>query len=232
MARQIIGFSGRINSGKTFASNFITKNIGYKVWETNKLSTFIANKLDIPESDVLKLFEPLKDTLLREKRCLDVKYIDDKFIQVSLATPLKLIISNIFDIDYDIINGHGDKQCRENISVYYDNQKRSCREIMELFGTNILRNYDPDIFVKASRKIINSIGANIVIDDIRFENELCLCTKNYIIYNDEIDLVITDDDKNTHIAKWGFLQFQDKMIKLQNKKDITFINNLKLILNI
>ncbi len=228
--RRIVGLCGRIDSGKTYAANFITPNKGQIVVKRQKLVDFVSKKLLLPQNIVHTLFPSVQ--LNEVKDCIDIVGIantNDKWLHLSMATPLKLVIANMFDIEYEILEGTTRKEERNALRVCVSDKEMSCRELMEMVGTNILRNYNEDIFVNSVRHFIEKSSSNIVISDIRFANELKICNTVYLIYNNPEELIITDADRKSHISQWGFLQFQDKAIKIQNKKDLSFNKKLKLL---
>ena len=37
-----------------------------------------------------------------------------------------------------------------------------------------------------------------------------------MIYREEKELVLTEEDKKQHVAKWGHLQYLDRLVRLPN----------------
>lgn len=225
--RRVIGFCGRIDAGKTYAANFITPNKGQVVFKRQKLIDFVSKKLLISSNDVRLLFPSMEQKLENVMDCVDIEYGNEEWVQMSMATPLKLVISNMFNVEYEILEGSTRKDERNALRVQLENSTVSCRELMEKVGTDILRNFNPDIFVNSIRYSIAIIPSNVVISDVRFPNELRVCNSLYLIYNHPIDLIITEADRKSHISQWGFLQFQDKAVKLQNARDESFNKKLR-----
>jgi hypothetical protein len=228
--RRIIGFCGRIDSGKTYAANFITPNKGRVIYKEQKLVNYVSKKLLLTPNTVRILFPSMEYKLDQMVNCVDLEFDETEWIHMSMATPLKLVISNMFNIDFEILEGTTRKEERNALRVQFGNREISCRELMEIVGTNILRNYNTDVFVNSVRNSIRQTSAHIVISDIRFPNELKICNSLYLIYSQPADLVITDADRKSHISQWGFLQFQDKAVKIQNAKDESFNKKLKLLI--
>ena len=60
----------------------------------------------------------------------------------------------------------------DDLAWLFDNKPPLMRALMQNYGTNVCRNKDPDCWVKAWVKSVNISRANIVVDDVRFFNEL------------------------------------------------------------
>jgi hypothetical protein len=147
---------------------------------------------------------------------------EKQWIEFSMATPLKQICSLIFDIDYDILLAQTpeNRVIREQMSCKNDYNKLpnvpfNGRVCLEYFGTDVMRNmFDNDIWLKilqrnAAKAIVD--GYRVVIPDIRFENEMkmidALNGTLFVVYRNVGELILTEDDKKTHPAKWHFLQY-------------------------
>jgi hypothetical protein len=140
--------------------------------------------------------------------------------EYSMADPLKKAAAIIFDLDYYILKGDTTKRriLRESITTknYNIAGVLTGRTCLEYLGTEVFRAYDSDFWIKlASATISGSLakGQNIVIPDIRFPNELNMLTslngQLWVIYRNEKDLILTEQDQKQHPAKWTFLTFLD-----------------------
>jgi len=110
-----------------------------------------------------------KSTLARQAK------VEFGFKRMGFAFPLKELIGNLWP-DFTWENMHGNAK-EEVLEVY----GKSFREVAQVVGTDLLRTYDPDVWVRATRKAIVLYGfqmgpsaRDIVIDDIRFDNEAAL----------------------------------------------------------
>lgn len=157
----------------------------------------------------------------------DIK--NQPWVEVSLADPLKKICAAITGIDYKILLGadSDSRYVRENQKFQIGSTSLTGRELLEQVGTNAFRNhFDPDFWLKiAERNIIQlKETSNVVIPDIRFDNELEMLYrvsgKLITICRDPADLILSEDDKKTHPAKWNFLTFCQESQILENSTTI------------
>lgn len=161
------------------------------------------------------------------------------YIRYSFATPLKAICCVLFDFEnikdteeiHKMLLGEQSTarlQRQVEFTINYNICKKlNGRTCLEYLGTDVLRkHWDNDIWIKIfirdynKNKIPNIV---YVIDDTRFTNEIIalnnLKCMFLLLYRNENDLIITETDKKTHIAKWQFLE------------NINYIKNLYKILN-
>jgi len=141
--------------------------------------------------------------------------------EFSLATSLKKVCSVIFDTPYDVLLAQTPEariaretvKCGETFDrLPYNMNGRIC---LEYFGTDVMRNhFDKDIWIKILRREVSSAiaaGQRVAIPDIRFANELELINgldgTLMTVYRNDTELILTDTDRNTHPAKWNFLEF-------------------------
>ena len=166
------------------------------------------------------------------------------WVEFSMADPLKKVCSLIFDIPYDILiaSTPENRKLREEM---YSPQLSVCGSItgrycLEYFGTDVMRNnFDNDIWIKIlKRESAKSIeqGKRVVIPDIRFPNEGQLIEDLdgtlLTIYRKPEDLILTEDDKKTHPAKWRFLTFYKKMKNPISIHNNGTIDDLKVTVNL
>ena len=90
------------------------------------------------------------------------------FEKMSFATPLKKAVADLFEWNLEDLNDYGFK---ETVDPYWE---VSPREVLQKFGTEFIREMiNPDFWaMKLESRLVNRISKyNIVIDDIRFEEE-------------------------------------------------------------
>lgn len=164
---------------------------------------------------------------------------DNTWVEFSFATALKRVCAVIFKIPYKILlaQTEEDRFLREKLlfGVGFDRLNNvkgmSGRVILEYFGTNVMRdNFDKDIWIKIVKRDATTLisqGKKIVFPDVRFENEILIINEMnaslLIVYRKEQDLVLTEEDKKTHPAKWNFLQYYhlaNKSVKFHNRAEI------------
>lgn len=167
------------------------------------------------------------------------------WVEFSLATPLKKICSVIFGVPYDMLLAQTpeDRKARETVKcgegfdkLPYVMNGRIC---LEYFGTDVMRNrFDRDIWMKMLKRDVSTAikaGQRVVIPDIRFANELELVNELdgtlMTVYREDSDLILTDVDRETHPAKWNFLEFYMLAKKRLMYKNICVLNMLKTDIN-
>lgn len=132
---------------------------------------------------------------------------EHRFITVSFAESLKNVLSEIFDWDRELLEGitNESRIWRETVDNYWSKKLNipgfTPRFAMQYIGTDLFRNhFNKDIWILSLRNKLEkySYKDNIVISDIRFDNEtnmireldgkILLITKNesrYVYYDDE-----------------------------------------------
>ncbi|MBR6517045.1 MAG: hypothetical protein IKT40_09450 [Bacilli bacterium] len=110
--------------------------------------------------------------------------------KISFATPLKTLVANLLGCDINEVNklktANFDFICTEDVCEYIskeceipiDNVKykllgyifHNTREMMQIIGTDIIRQYNNDWHINKMREIIKP-NIRYVIDDVRFPNE-------------------------------------------------------------
>lgn len=97
------------------------------------------------------------------------------FKKLSFASKLKDVLLILYpQLEEKHLN---DRDLKEKSLSFLPNEK-SPRQLMQYFGTEICRSFDKDIWINILKDEINkcSIGQNIVISDIRHQNELDFVT--------------------------------------------------------
>ena len=140
----ILGFSGRMRSGKTELAN-ICEKYGYeKLYFALPLKQLCSDLLDISIDELNKL------------------KADKTEIGIVIGNDLCKLISEKTEIPLDIVN----KTC-DGVVI------KDVRHMLQFIGTDLIRKYNTNWHVNRIREMI-SPSKNYVIDDVRFPNELDL----------------------------------------------------------
>ena len=105
----------------------------------------------------------------------------------------------------------------------------SGRQLLEQIGTNVFRAADDQIWIKLVQRQIrdlNADGIGVIISDVRFRNEADMIRTSggsiWVLSRTASDLVLTQDDKQTHVSKWEFLTFISRSdIMINNHGSLT-----------
>lgn len=155
--------------------------------------------------------------------------------EAALAQPLKLICAQLFDVDYVVLGGWTaeTRNLRETMRVNYEvgKEKRTYRNVLEYMGTEVFRQcFDQDFWVKICKRGMTTSKAKLVIcEDMRYENELKAIQEldgyAYLIFRDEKELILTEEDKKTHTAQWFHLTFAMNLPRIRNGLTIADLSN-------
>ena len=180
---KILGISGRKQSGKNTAANYIN---GLILQERGMISDFY---IDDDGSLVINTSDQSGKT---GYGILDVTRKDSTFIDYAqkelwpyvkvyhFADSLKDIAINLFGLNPQNIYGT-DKQKNSKTHLSWEDMPTketkkglmSHRDFLEYFGTKIIRHMQPDAWVKATiNKIISEDPQIAIIPDVRFPNEV------------------------------------------------------------
>lgn len=89
--------------------------------------------------------------------------------RLSFAAPMRAMVSDIFDLTDDQIH---DRTLKEQIIPEWG---LSPRQMMQRFGTEVVRSLHPDVWVRYARRIIERSDApGWIMTDCRFQNELAM----------------------------------------------------------
>ena len=138
-----------------------------------------------------------------------------KFIELTLAEPVKQIASILSGINLSILNGltEENRVLRENVKdkIY----GKTGREWLIFVGTKIFREkVDEDIWIKLLLQRVSTLrgiqpGCNIIVSDCRFKNELKLLKKNGAI----VMSVIRNNNTSISNNNYGYSNFVDDFAK-------------------
>jgi hypothetical protein len=137
----ILGFCGRMRSGKTELAKVCVEKGFTKLYFALPLKQLCADILDVPIDELNRLKG------------------DNTDISLQLNDDICKILSEETDIPLDVVK----ETCLgKTISTV--------REMLQFIGTDLIRQYNKDWHVNRIREMINP-DINYVIDDVRFPNE-------------------------------------------------------------
>ena len=133
------------------------------------------------------------------------QYLSQKFngTVVSFGTPVKLHISELFSLDFLI----------KFYNLPKDTTTYKPRKLYQYYGC-MMRNFDPDVFV---RYLFNHLPSNntIIIDDLRRMNEYLECKRhNFIV----IKLKVSKEVQEERIKKI-YENYQEQLDSLNNEAE-------------
>lgn len=100
---------------------------------------------------------------------LQMKYV---FQKMALADPLKEIVSIITGWSMNMIKGETSESRHFRETEIHTDFGMTCREILQHIGTDLFRDhFDPETWVKLARRRVIQSECDIVVTDIRFDNE-------------------------------------------------------------
>ena len=207
----IIGFAGRMRSGKTELAKVCEKHGFEKLYFALPLKQLCADLLEI---SIDKL-----NRLKAEKEAIGITF-DDDFCR---------IISDETDIPLEVVHKYCDGVVIKDV-----------RHMLQFIGTDLIRNCNTNWHVNRIRKMIDP-SKNYVIDDVRFPNELNLIRELggdcWFVIRPRIDnisnhesetaltwrdfdnkLIINDSSLERFIFKWeAFLKDYDRSLKTREE---------------
>jgi len=137
----ILGFCGRMRSGKTELAKVCVENGFTKLYFALPLKQLCADILDISIDELNRLKG------------------DNTDIALFLGDDICKILSDETDIPLEIVK-----------EICYGKTISTVREMLQFIGTDLIRQYNKDWHVNRIREMINP-DINYVIDDVRFPNE-------------------------------------------------------------
>lgn len=175
----VIGISGKKQSGKSTAGNLILSLYLAKLGMCEKI--YMDDDGNIIISDLLgdTSYEGIFNTrlLLNNDLSDEIKKAIDKLnsqIKIyNFADILKTdICMNILDLTYDQCYGTDDQK-NELTNIEWEGNILSCRDVMQIVGTDIFRKLDTNVWVRSTiNKIIKEHPDLAIITDCRFPNEV------------------------------------------------------------
>jgi len=173
----VLGISGRKQSGKTTAGNFIVSLYISKLGLAQKVMLDDEGQILLSDfggnSNYYGLFQPhlIPESDIDAQNLLNRLYGQVKIY--NFADVLKQdICMNILGLTYEQCYGT-DEEKNQMTHLKWNNESLSGRDAMQIIGTDIFRKLDPDVWVKATiSKIIREKPDLAIITDCRFPNEV------------------------------------------------------------
>jgi hypothetical protein len=172
----ILGISGRKQSGKTTTGNFILSLYLSKLQFSDKI--YIDDDGQPVVSDILgnSAYSGVFDfnNLPQDD---DTRYLVSKLnsqIKIyNFADILKTdICINILGLTKEQCYG-SDDQKNELTDMFWEGKQLSCRDVMQVVGTDIFRKLDPNVWVRSTiSKIMKESPELAIVTDCRFPNEI------------------------------------------------------------
>lgn len=167
-------------------------------------------------------------------------------VEVALASKLKQVLSEIFNVDSKFLNDPVLKEEEFNNPIFlntdfinevfygfgvkdqdFDKHVRphigkillSFRELMQYVGTDILRNYDSEIHCKKMLEQVNSLKSNElpIISDIRFTSEYEFCKNNFSNFKCFYLERFSSATNSRHISELEVKDIAKYCLKVDNK---------------
>jgi len=191
----IIGFSGKMRSGKTEAASYLSK------------------KLNIP---VFSFATPLKRLVL-EMTGLDINSKNSDELYTGKVIDLKPLKKELFKFKYDQLTINEIDHIK---AIEYYKVGEIYRNLLQYVGTNIFRTRHPqhwcNVFMYEHKK-----DSNFVVDDIRFANEYYLIL-NY--KDSEVFKIVreTNENNDEHLSETEIdtVKFPRSKIIKNNSNDL------------
>jgi len=214
---KIIGFAGKIGSGKTtqmrFLHGFFMKHLIPSPFDISKTLT---DNYKITHDGKLHIHAQFEDGLgfgeidVRSKDPGMYSFLSEAVYPYikgySVADTLKSIAIQLFDIPEECIYGSQQEKLKETHLRWEDwptsgnTGNMTGREFMQNFGTNICRRLYPDIWINATTKsIFNDSPQYAVIDDVRFDNEreIIQSSDGVVLYLDRVEGESSHESENS-----------------------------------
>lgn len=176
----VLGISGRKQSGKTTAGNFILSLYLAKFGVSDKI--YLDEDGNIVVSDLLgdKSYEgnfDIKKILYQKNVSTDIidilNVVNSQVKIYNFADILKTdICMKILGLTYDQCYGT-DENKNELTNIQWDDKKLTARDVMQIVGTDIFRKLDTNVWVRTTiDRIVQDQPDLAIITDCRFPNEV------------------------------------------------------------
>ena len=197
----IVGFCGRMRSGKTELAK-ICERYGYqKLYFALPLKQLCASLIDVSVEELNRLKN------------------DNVEISLQLGNDICTILSEETEIPLEEVK-----------KVCYGKTMHTVREMLQFIGTDLIRKYNTDWHVNRIRQMINK-DMNYVIDDVRFPNEKALIEELggdcWFITRTTLDN-ISNHESETSITWndcWNKIIINDSTLPILQFKWETFMDN-------
>jgi hypothetical protein len=173
----IIGISGRKQSGKSTAGNFLYSlyiaqlGLSEKVYINDNGQIIVSDLFgDKNYNGIFPIYNPNPADIILNKAYDTL----NKIIKIyNFADILKQnICMNILGLSYEQCYG-SDEEKNKLTNLMINNEPASSRDIMQYIGTDIFRKMKPNVWVDSTIKLILSDNPQLaIITDCRFPNEV------------------------------------------------------------
>jgi energy-coupling factor transporter ATP-binding protein EcfA2 len=107
--------------------------------------------------------------------CRHVEEILGEVIWVTFAEPIKRFCVDVLGIPESVVYGEDSVKSEWSTEIHWPDSQMcmTAREVMQYFGTDLMREWIPDVWVRAARLAIDRAESSVVVvQDVRFSNEL------------------------------------------------------------
>jgi len=155
--RQIIGLSGKSQSGKDTVANILKNKFGFHLISfADAVKELCSESFDIPIEYFYKT---------------ELKDCTDNFIIVGRESSVSKMISIFRSYGYRISN----KKKKELLHLVVDSVFNSPRDLMTKIGHDVCRKVvDDDIWLNVAMKKVSKLDGSVVIPDCRFLKEILI----------------------------------------------------------
>jgi len=140
------------------------------------------------------------------------------FRKIAFADPLKEIVSIVSNWPIEMVRGETPTYRELRETEIHPDFGITCRKMLQCIGTDLFRDkFDPETWIKITRnRIQDSLNnkENIVITDVRFENECEMIQKlGGYIWHIERNSNFLDDSTKNHVSEKQFETLGEISIK-------------------
>lgn len=179
----IIGFSGKKQSGKSTSGNFLVSIVMANLGIAEHISLNPDGLIVISDLFGDRLYQGVFDaSISRSNDFMMQKALDTLSPHIKLysfADVLKQdICMNVLGLTREQCYG-SDESKNSHTGMFWEDRPMTPRDIMQFIGTDIFRKLQPNIWVDATMRKIQSDNSQIaVITDCRFPNEVSAIQNN------------------------------------------------------
>lgn len=249
----LIVFAGSKQTGKSSSAKFllgeIAKRVGivedYKLKDGELYFPFYNLEKNKNKEDV----SYTESFYLTDKYNWFYKDLNKHCMILNFADSLKDTISRMFDIPIEYLHGSDEKKnmyskvkwsdiqslldVNFKTKIKKENLYEKCltnRQLMQIFGTNILRKFDNDCFINACLSDYRKYKPNLgLIADCRFENEVLKTKESGAIL---IRLKYKRENLDDHSSETEIQELPDRLFDLNiDNTNMTIDEKNKVILN-
>ena len=181
---KIIGISGKKQSGKNTMANFINGVVLKKMGAIDDFSISEYGELVIETIVDDAVEEGVLDVTRKDATFVNYAEVDLwPYVKIySFADGLKTLCMDFFDLSFEQVYGTDEQKNTETNVCWSDlptpnvqirSKKMTARELLQYFGTDIMRRMNTNVWVNhAIRTIKKECSQIAIIPDVRFPNEV------------------------------------------------------------